>query len=296
MSRKPLHTEAAAITITDTDTPGLPNMKAAADQLALHSALIADQFGDGLVYERERLIGETRLLLANSAETMLAAGKRLIQIKENEAHGDFIEIVERRLGLNYRTGAKMMKAAIKFLSPKVLSNVNTYSHLGKSKLFELMTEDDDDLAALAEGGTVAGLNLGDMDRMTARELKAALSEARENNLAKERLMAEKDIKINDMNLVINKRRVSLTDWPAEFTGYLSQVRMALTAIETNLSALDIIRADAMLITAAPEGQAALDKARNALGLELLSAISRGEDLIGAVRHTFDRTLGALINN
>ena len=41
--------------------------------------------------------------------------------------------------------------------------------------------------ALADGGTVAGMTLDDIDRMTSRELRATLRETRENAEAQARL-------------------------------------------------------------------------------------------------------------
>lgn len=57
-----------------------------------------------------------------------------------------------------------------------------------------MTEDDEDLVELADGGTIAGMSLDDIDRMTSRELKAALREARETNAAQQRVLADKNEK------------------------------------------------------------------------------------------------------
>lgn len=50
-----------------------------------------------------------------------------------------------------------------------------------------MVLDDEELDVLADGGTVAGATLDDIDRMTSRELKAALREARETNAAQQRV-------------------------------------------------------------------------------------------------------------
>ncbi len=57
-----------------------------------------------------------------------------------------------------------------------------------------MVLDDEELDALADGGTVAGATLDDIDRMTSRELKAALREARETNAAQQQVLAGKDEK------------------------------------------------------------------------------------------------------
>lgn len=46
---------------------------------------------------------------------MLEAGKRLVILKENEPHGDFINILENDLGLEPRVARRMMQASVKFL-------------------------------------------------------------------------------------------------------------------------------------------------------------------------------------
>ncbi|HCK4741513.1 TPA: DUF3102 domain-containing protein, partial [Pseudomonas aeruginosa] len=139
-----------------------------------HSAEVMAQFGDGLPYDRIRVVNEARFYMAQSAEAMLEAGKRLIVLKEHEPHGDFTQIVTEQLGIHERAARRMMQAALKYLSPALESKRTTLSVLGKAKLLELISEDDDDLVALADGGTVAGLDLDDIERMSCRELRKAL--------------------------------------------------------------------------------------------------------------------------
>ncbi|WP_334469221.1 helix-turn-helix domain-containing protein [Arsenophonus sp. PmNCSU2021_1] len=157
------------------------------------------RFGDGLPYERERIVHEARFYMAQSAEAMLEAGKRLIILKENEPHGTFMKIVQEQLGLEYRIARKMAQAALKYLSPTLESKVNTFSGLGRSKLYELMLEDDDDLAELAEGGTIAGLTLDDVDRMSVRELKAALRKDEAALKRSQQLVAEKEKQLQQLS-------------------------------------------------------------------------------------------------
>ena len=68
-----------------------------------------------------------------------------------------------------------------------------------------MTEDDEDLVELADGGTIAGMSLDDIDRMTSRELKAALREARETNAAQQRVLADKNEKIDSLSTRLEKK-------------------------------------------------------------------------------------------
>ena len=159
---------------------------------------IAKTYGDSLPYHRGQLITETKFYMSQSAEAMLEAGRRLILLKENEAHGDFTKIIEHELNLSPRTARLMMQASFKFLNIDPTKR-QALADLGKTKLFELLIEDDSDLEALAEGGTVAGLTLDDMDKMTTRELKAALKDAKENDAAVREVVSKKEKRIEELN-------------------------------------------------------------------------------------------------
>lgn len=187
------------------------------NEAAKHSAAIIEQFGEGMPYDRVRVVDEAKFYLAQSAEAMLEAGKRLLLIKEHEPHGDFIDIVENRLGINARAAQRMMSASIKYLSPTLKSKAITLSHLGKSKLFELLAEDDEELAALSEGGTVAGLTLDEVDTMSVRDLRKSLREAREQEKAKDQVLADKNQRIDELstNLEKTQNRLQLTPTPPE---------------------------------------------------------------------------------
>ncbi|MDZ7887733.1 MAG: hypothetical protein U5M72_00195 [Pseudomonas sp.] len=178
------------------------------NQLASHSAEVMALYGDGLAYDRERVIGEARFYMGTAAEAMLEAGKRLIQLKENEGYGDFIAICEERLGIQERSAQLMMKAATKFLqgSPQLTAAAPKLMALGKAKLYDLMLEDDEELAALAEGGTLAGLSLDDVDRMSCRELRAALRETRDSYSAQGEVMARKNRELDETRQTLEKTR------------------------------------------------------------------------------------------
>ncbi|EPS1205740.1 DUF3102 domain-containing protein [Serratia marcescens] len=187
------------------DAPLTDGLSVNLNAMSEHRLEIMQQFGDGLPYERDRIVHETRFYMAQSAEAMLEAGKRLVILKENEPHGDFIDIVESQLSLSKRTAQVMMQASLKYLSPKLEPKAQALALLGKTKLFELMTENDEDLAELADGGTIAGISLDDIDRMTSRELKAALREARETNAAQQRVLADKNEKIDSLSTKLEKK-------------------------------------------------------------------------------------------
>ena len=200
MARKPN----ATIELADDIAIG-SGLSAAQHLAAEHNLQVVRQFGDGQPYERERVINEVRFFLGTAAEAMLEAGKRLVELKEFEGHGAFVSICEERLGLSPRTAQQMMQAAIKYLSPALEKHAAQLQGLGKAKLIELLAEDDEDLAALAEGGTVAGLELDEVERMSCRELRKALRDAREDKTAQGRVMADKDAKINELSTQLAKK-------------------------------------------------------------------------------------------
>ena len=220
------------------DAPLGGDLNISLNAMTEHRLEIMQQFGDGLPYERDRIVHETRFYMAQSAEAMLEAGKRLVILKENEPHGDFIEIVESQLSLPKRTAQVMMQASLKYLSPKLESKAQALALLGKTKLFELMTEDDDDLVELADGGTVAGMTLDDIDRMTSRELKAALREARETNSAQQRVLADKNEKIDALSTKLEKKSRIQPPKPDE---EVKKLRAEVTALSTEAESAITVR-------------------------------------------------------
>ena len=130
-----------------------------------------------------------RTHLARSADEMLAAGRALLVVREHVPHGDWRDFLSR-LGLEPRLAQRMSQAALKF------SNASTSTHLieaagNKSKLIELLVLDDDQVAELNDGGTVAGITLDDVAAMSVSDLRKALREARADAEANDKLLAEK---------------------------------------------------------------------------------------------------------
>lgn len=232
-TKSPINTELNA------DVPLSDDLNVSLNAMTQHRMEIMQQFGDGLPYERERIVHEARFYMAQSAESMLEAGKRLIILKENEPHGDFTNILENDLGLAPQVARRMMQASVKFLGngdepPKR----SALSVLGKTKLYELMVLDDEELDALADGGTVAGATLDDIDRMTSRELKAALREARETNAAQQRVLADKNEKIDSLSTRLEKKsRIQ----PPEPDEEVKKLRAEVTALAVEAESAIAVR-------------------------------------------------------
>jgi len=175
--------------------PEIPE-SAAAHALALQNdadqriADVLTKFGDGLPFDAARYEYAIRGHLSRSAEEMLAAGRALIVVREHLPHGEWGEFLGR-LGLEMRISQRMMQAAIKF------SNASVTTHLvkaagSKTKLFELMVLDDEDLAEISGGGTVAGLTLDEVDRMSSSELRRKVRDLKAEREATQKLLDDKN--------------------------------------------------------------------------------------------------------
>lgn len=209
MARKPNPTPAAPAEGTTTEI--LDAKGRALAELGPVSTQIAQTYGDGVPYERERLISQAKLHMGVSAEAYYEAGKCLVQIKENEPHGDWLHILEDRLRINARTAQRMMQTAVKYTGALANASAPTLLALGRTKILDLMSESEEDLTELASGGTIAGLTLDDMHTMSSRELRTALLEARKSLAAKDRVIAGKDTKLNKLAEAEELRRNGTPD-------------------------------------------------------------------------------------
>lgn len=248
MARKNAPAQAAE---DPTSTEVLEARNTASQEQAARSMAIAQRFGDGAPYERERVVSQARFFMATSAEAMLEAGKCLIQLKENEPHGEFLEIIEERLAISKRTAQVMMQAAARYLAPALQSKAQAPAllSLGKTKLIDLLAEPDDAVAALADGGTVAGMDLEDIQAMSSRELRAALKEARRDLTAKDKVIDKKNAKIDAAAEAEEKRLNGSMDEREQ--AQLDELRTASTKCEAALLAL-VASVDAATANAATE--------------------------------------------
>lgn len=207
----------------DTATP-VPGLESAQAQAAERSALILQQFGDGLPFDLPRYEHVIRGHLSRSAEEMLAAGRALLVVREHVPHGEWAEFLTR-LSLEPRVAQRMQQAALKF------SNASTSTHLiaaagNKSKLVELLVLDDEDVAELNDGGTVAGITLDDVATMPVSELRKALREARAEAKTSEVLLEEKGRQIDQLKK--DTRRIRAEEPDKKLKGLYGEIGGELT--------------------------------------------------------------------
>lgn len=199
------------------------------NQQALHSMQVMEQWGNGETYNEATWIERGRQAVVKTLEGMFELGKTLIVLKEHTEHGRFREIVEAEFGIKGSETARLIRATQRFATPQMQKAQPKLIGLGKSKLLELLVEDDETLVELAEGGDINGNTLDDVDRMTIKELRLALREAREDSKAKDKVMSEKNAKIDELaeKLAKNKnKQPKPADVARELSAQLASVEVS----------------------------------------------------------------------
>ena len=138
---------------------------------------------------------EIRFYQRRTVEAILETGKRLLVLREMTGHGnssqigtntDFAKRVEL-LGFSRSTAYRFMQAALKTSKSANLATLSTQVK-SASAFLELVTHDDDVLENLADMDAV--------EKMSASQLRAALRESHKEKEASEKLMADKNAKID----------------------------------------------------------------------------------------------------
>lgn len=194
----------------------------------IHSSEIMRLWADGEVYDEKIFIERGRLKFREAQEAFFEFGRVLVVLKEHMPHGKFQATVKSEFGISPESARKMIQATVKFCSPQLLKAQPKLLTLGKSKLFELMTEDDEDLQELADGGSVNGITLDDVDRMTIKELRAALRESRETAEAKDKIIADKNKKVDELAEKLAKKQTGKEPSPEDVG---SELTMQLSSLE-----------------------------------------------------------------
>ena len=180
-------------------------------EMAVHSANVMARFSNGEAYNETVWIERGRFAVRQTMEGMFELGRALIIIKEHTPHGRFAEIAEKEFGLGRRESQRLMNATLRFIDPKMKQAQPKLMTLGKSKLLELLVEDDDTLLELAEGGEVNGNTFDDVDRMTVKELRVALRESRETAEAKDKVIADKNKKVDELAEKLSKKQTGVKE-------------------------------------------------------------------------------------
>lgn len=229
-TRAPEHTD--AIVAANVDHAALEAAGEAATALGVQIAIVEQQFRVDMPYHLDLYVNAIRQDAAESAQRLLRIGHMLIVIREREPRDVYTDALARA-GLSPRFAVRAIQAAMK------LSDRRAIQQLGVSKALELLSEDDDTLDALEEGGTVAGLTLDEIDRMSVRELRATLrterAERSDEKAAEADIVRRKDERINA--LLRDKRRVERSGARVQAGELLEQLDRVSVEVATQIKTL-----------------------------------------------------------
>lgn len=264
-----------------------------AQDLAVQQRQAATELARKLGYEGslepDALENSAREAIRRLSLGVMEVGAYFLLMREQCAHGEFLERLER-LDTEPRVAQQYMQITLRFAS-----NANAHSHLsalGKTKLLEMLVLDNDEIKQLTNGASVRGVSLDDIDRMSTRELRAALRKEKQDRQRTQQVADELNSEV--VQLKAASKVVADTDWPDALTPISEQVAAAGRKLATALSELETCR-----ITLFEQASALADDKRPAFEAALrhvaevyAQALERAERGVERERLTFDQTLGA----
>lgn len=230
--------------------------------------------------------------MRRSVEACLEVGRGLAVLKAACGHGNFMARLDV-LGIDHTVSKRFMQAAAKFsngASTHLLKAVGN-----QTKLFEMLVLDDEQLEELELTGQTGELHLDDVATMSVKELRAALREAKADADATDRVLSDNQKTLTKLQKKLAGKQIDpQAEWSEAMRSLNAHVAAHRNTFIESVAALDVIREKVMEQQAEDGAEAALEMARGEIGRELLAAIVRAEEIVSAVRHKFDVTLGALI--
>ena len=172
-------------------------------------------------------------------------------------------------------------------------DLRQYRRLGQDERTALIEAakagDKDELLDLAE--TLISKHTKEKEALVA-ERDALKADA----AATDRVLEEKSKSITQLQKNLAGKQVDpQAEWSAAMQSLNAHVAAHRDAFIQSIGSLDVIREKVMEQVAEVGQEAALANAREQIGRELADAIQRAEELVAAVRHQFDVTLGALFD-
>ena len=146
-------------------------------------------------------IAEAKAMINHGLFTL---GARLLLLKKQCAHGEFMGALER-YGISQALANKTMQVTYRFSGSSTSTNL---SQLRKSAIFELAVLDDDEAEDLIEGKAVRGIEPDELATLSIRELRQRLRAAKDEAQAKDRLIASKNERLDTLETELGKKRAA----------------------------------------------------------------------------------------
>jgi hypothetical protein len=211
----------------------------------------------------DALEAEIRGYQQTAVESMFAIGARLLVMRTVTDHGDWIKRLER-LSMAPRAAQRVMQATLKFADPS--KPRDKLLQLGRGRLIELLTLDDEELDVLQDGGDVMELDLDEIAGMSTTELRATLREARAERDAARKLAKKRADEIDRLQERAEHAFVPQAGSAAQTEAEHAQF---LELQQTHIEALALVRRLAVVVR---DIRASADGCSEAMGLSATQAM------------------------
>lgn len=249
------------------------NTQALAQQLGYDGLLSPEFLQQGIIESMERIGSELHTI-----------GARLLLLREQCSHGEFLICLEK-VEITPRGAQKIMQVALKFPNTPTLAHLQK---LGRSKLFELVLLDDDVLDVLEHEGTVLGYKVDELEKMSVREMRTKLREALANNEATDRLLVNKDKKINELSR--KGQAVAFTDGCHVFSTLIEQIDQVRRQLNLSLGVLDECMTAALAVEIDEIDRPAAQHAYTALAQAIRDALDEPKAKLTRADKRFEDTI------
>lgn len=172
--------------------------------------------------------------MRRSVEACLEVGRGLSVLKEACPHGQFLSRLEV-IGLDRKVAAKFMQAVEKF------SNVSSTRHFAaaigsQTKLFELLVLDDDQIEDLVLEGETGPLKFDEVDSMSVKELRAKVRAAKQEHEAMQRLLADKNAKMDELTTI----KLAVSAWDEKVNAFKAQIGAHFDTLDEGITQIYLI--------------------------------------------------------
>jgi len=164
-------------------------------------ALVIQEYGDGLPFDEMQYQQKVGYHMRRSAEELYDACRALLVTRVHLDNGRWGEFL-KRVGLEDRLARRMIQTARKFKSPETKPLLQAAAN--KSKVFELLVLDDEELVKVAQGSPDAPVTLDEIDRMPTSELRKALRESRADHGADRKVLEAKNKTLDKLQAEVEK--------------------------------------------------------------------------------------------
>ena len=262
------------------------------EQDASNVKTLATQLGYTGRLDSDSLESVCKAKLVAAQQSIFEFGASLLLLRESCLHGDWEERLDR-IGVSRPTAHRYITIAAKLKGTDVQKALQ---HLGMGKVLELAAFDDDEIQALTGGESIRGLTLDQVEKMSLADLRKQLREATANSEAKERLIADKDAKINSLIVGTGKKIVADTDWPDALIPLCDQLAACKREIDHAFSKLETARIAVLQVEMPEDQRPKFEAALKHVAEVYASALASAERNYLKDQVVFAQTLGAFLDS